>query len=362
MTVPRRAIAALAAVVVLAAPIAATALAEPPPGPRIAFVRETDRPAALVIGTSDAALGESKVLVGGGIRARPLPYPQSGPAWSPDGSEVAIGGIFGKPPLDLNPKNRRLYLVAADGTGLHPIPHTAGGFAPAFAPDGKSIAFARTVNKRLPPSGPLGSSVWKGTTVWTVNLDGSGLRQLTRWRNGVTDIPSSFSLDGTLLGVTHRDAFRNRDDAIALRTDGRGSRLLARNAAWPRYSPTGDRIAYLGIERLPGTTCCELGDGFSVDLFGQNADGSGRLRLTDTPRKAERPASWDPSGQRLVYTTTEAPTEMTSGELTGSVMEINSDGTCPTRVSLPRPGGSLTRFSFPAWEPGPGRGAGRIAC
>ena len=357
---PQRVIAALAAVIALAA--AATAFGESPQGPRIAFVRQTARPDALTIATSDAALGESIVLAGGGSRARPLPYPQSGPAWSPDGSQVAFGGIFGNPPLDLRPEHRRLYLVAADGTGLHPIPHTAGGFAPAFSPDGKSIAFARTVSKRLPPRGPFGSSVWKGTTVWIVNPDGSRLQQLTEWHNGVVDIPASFSPDGGLLGVTHRDEFRNRDDAVALRTNGRGSRLLARNAAWPRYAPDGSRIAYLGIERLPGTNCCELGDGFSVDLFAMNADGSGRVRLTDTPRKAERPPSWDPSGERLAYTTMEAPTETTSGELEDSVMQINADGTCPTRVSLPGHGRTLSLSTFPAWQPGPGRRAGRIAC
>jgi Tol biopolymer transport system component len=327
--------------------------------PRLAFTRETDRPAALVIATSDADLKGQTALAGGGIRVRPLPYPQSGPAWSPDGSQIAFSAMFGGPGQDLKPQNRRLYLVGSDGTGLRPIPNTRGGFAPVLTPDGTAIAFARTVNRSIPRRGAFGPSVWRGTTVWTVNLDGTGLRRLTEWRNGVTDIPSSFSTDGKLLGVTHRDVFRDRDDAIAVRVPGGKTHLLAKDAAWPMYSPDGSRIAYLGIKRLPGTTCCELGDGFSVDLFVENADGTARQRLTATPAVAERAPSWDPSGERLAYTTKRSPTEATSGLLEDGVMEINADGTCRSKISAGEPGSII---QFPVWQPGPGREAGRIPC
>jgi Tol biopolymer transport system component len=190
------------------------------------------------------------------------------------------------------------------------------------------------------------------------------LRQLTEWANGVEDLPSSFSPDGSVLGLTHRDTTRDRADAVALRLDGRGSLVLARDAGWPRYSPDGSRIAYLGIRRVGDTSCCERGDGFSVDLYMMNADRSSRLRLTGTPAVAERPASWDPSGQRLVYTTKSAPTERASGDLEAAVMQINADGTCRSRISAPAPraGGPQVSFQDPSWQPGLGREAGRIAC
>jgi Tol biopolymer transport system component len=346
---------AIAVAALLALGCAGAARAEAPPGPRIAYVLATHRPIAVVIGTSDAALGTPAIVAGGGLRARPLPA--GGVAWSPDGSQIAFDGFFAKPGIDLSHAHRRLYLVAADGSGLRPIPHTRGAFAPVFSPGGR-IAFARTIRRHLPRLGPPGPSVWKGTSVWTIRPDGSSIHQLTDWRNGVTDVPSSFSADGALLGVSHRDEIRNRDDALAIRVDGGGSRLLAKNAAWPRYSPDGGRIAYLGIERQPGTTCCELGDGFSVDLFVENADGTGRLRLTDTPAKAEQPASWDPSGERLVFTTRESPTLTSAGLLEDAVMEINVDGSCRTKVKSETAG----IFQSPAWQPGPGRELGRIAC
>lgn len=343
---------------------AAPANAEPPAGPRLAFLKFTERPGAFLVATGDAALRTPATIAGGGRRARPLPYPFSGPSWSPDGSLIAFSGMTGALPKILLPKRRKIYVAAADGAGIRAIPGTRGGFGPIFSPDGQSIAFARTVRKLLAPHGVFGRTHWSGTTVWSVGLDGRGLRQLTEWANGVEDIPSSFSPDGSLLGLTHRDVFRDRADATALRLDGRGSYVLVENARWPRYSPDGSRIAFLGIRRIGDTSCCEQGDGFSIDLYAMNADRSSRLQLTDTPAKAERPPSWDPSGERLAYTTKSPPTESASGDLEAAVMQINADGSCLSRISVPVPRirGYHLSFHYPAWQPGPGRGAGRIDC
>jgi len=349
---------ALASLVITAAATAG------PDGPGLAFLRFSEQPDALTISTSDAALGGPETVAGGGAGARPLPNPSSGLAWSPDGSLIAFSGMAGPLAGILLPERRRIYLVEADGGGNRAIPATRGGFGPVFSPDGQRIAFAKTVRRYVERQGPLGRTYWKGTTVWSVGLDGSGLRQLTEWANGVDDVPSSFSPDGSVLGLTHRDVFRDRADTVALRLDGRGSYVLSRDAAWPRYSPDGSRIAFLGIRRVGGTSCCEQGDGFSVDLYAMNADRSSRQRLTETPAKAERPASWDPSGERLVYTTKSAPTEDASGDLEASVMQINADGTCLSRLSvaMPRVRGHHVFFRDPVWQPGPGREAGRIAC
>jgi TolB protein len=341
---------------------ALTAAAASPSGPRLAFVGITERPGAISISTSDAGLGAPATLALGNIRTRPIPYPHSGPSWAPDGSLIAFSGMTGPIAKASRPQSRQLYLIEADGDGLRPIPHTRGVFGPVFSPDGKTIAFAKTIRKLSPPSGPFGRSAWWGTTAWSVRLDGSALTQLTEWRNGVQDFPSSFSPDGSTLGLTHRDVFRDRADAVAQRLGGRGSYLLAEDAGWPRYSPDGSQIAFLGIRRVGDTLCCELGDGFSVDLYAMNANRTARRRLTDTPAKAERPASWDPSGERLAYTTKSEPTERTSGDLAGSIMEINADGSCQSRISAIRPRGKGTFFYFPTWQPGPGRGAGRIVC
>jgi TolB protein len=333
-------------------------------GPRLAFLQSSERPGALTVATGNAALQEPVTVAGGGGRARPLPYPSSGPAWSPDGALLAFSGLTGPLPGILRPENRQIYIVGADGGGLRPIPGTRGGFAPVFSPDGRSIAFAKSIRKTVEPHGIFSGRYWKGTTVWSVGLDGSGLKRLTEWANGVEDLPSSFAPDGSVLGITHRDLFRDRADATALRLDGHGTYVLSKDAGWPRYSPDGSRIAFLGIQRVGDTSCCELGDGFSVDLYAMNSDLSSRTRLTDTPAKAERPASWDPSGERLAYTTKSEPTESSSGDLEAALMQINADGTCRSRIAapVPRVRGSRVSFHYPAWQPGLGREAGRIPC
>jgi TolB protein len=343
--------------------IVVPAIADAPAGPQLAFLQFTSKPDALEIGTSDAALRAPVAVAGGGSRVRPLPYPLSGPAWSPEGSLLAFSGMTGPIPKLLEAMNRQIYLVQADGGGLRAIPGTRGGFAPVFSPGGQSIAFAKIVRKKL-KGGPFGAATWRGTTTWSVGLDGKRLKQLTEWSKGVEDIPSSFSPDGSALGLTHRDVFHDRADAVALRLDNHGPYVLSKNAAWPRYSPDGSRIAFLGIRRIGDTSCCEQGDGFSIDLFAMDADRSSRLRLTDTPSQAERPASWDPSGERLVYTTKSAPTERASGDLEASVMQINADGTCRSRVSIPqlRTPGHHVSFHYPTWQPGSGREAGPISC
>lgn len=354
----------LAAALLATFGIAAAALAGVRAGPRLAFLRFTERPDAIVLATGDPSLGEITAVAGGGSPARPLPYPPSGPAWSPDGATIAFSGVTGPLPGLLRPERRRIYLVDAAGGGVRPVVGTRGGFAPVFSSDGTSVAFARSVRKTVEPEGLFGGRYWRGTSVWTVGLDGGRRRQLTEWQNGVEDLPSSFSPDGSVLALTHRDAFRDRADATALRLDEGDPHLLVRDAAWPRYSPDGSRIAFLGIQRVGDTACCEKGDGFSVDLYAMDADRSSRTQLTDTPGKAERPASWDPSGERLVYTTKSAPTGEATGELEAAVMEINADGSCRSRISVSPPRGRERRLSFlyPAWQPGLGREAGRIAC
>ncbi|MEI2779332.1 MAG: hypothetical protein V9G19_25880 [Tetrasphaera sp.] len=56
------------------------------------------------------------------------------------------------------------------------------------------------------------------------------------------------------------------------------------------FSPDGTRIAYM-----------RWLDGAKPDLWVMNADGSGQVRLTNTPVVRERAPSWSPDGTRLVF-------------------------------------------------------------
>jgi Tol biopolymer transport system component len=90
-------------------------------------------------------------------------------AWSPDGEWI----VFNKKSGPVGVKGSDLYLVHPDGSGLHPI--TTGGaagksdqFAAAWSPDGRRLLFDSV------PGGPV-----KRGDLWMVNVDGTGLIQLT---------------------------------------------------------------------------------------------------------------------------------------------------------------------------------------
>jgi Tol biopolymer transport system component len=97
------------------------------------------------------------------------------------------------------------------------------------------------------------------------------------------------------------------------------------------------------------------------DLFTSNADGSGLRRLTKTPYQDELFPSWDPSGERLAfvrYLPELFESELVEAGIGASVMQLNADGTCPKEILKP----SIVAIYGAAWQPGPGREAGRIPC
>lgn len=342
------------------------ASASAPEGPRLAFTRLSGRPEALQILSTDPIGGAAQLIVSGDRRHLPLPYPFTGPSWSPDGSQLAFSGVPRLPRRHGAVPPLQVYVVAADGGGLRAVPGTNGGYAPIFSPDGHTLAFSR-VRERV--RGERGKRrgmkvVYESASIWLVDLTTGAVRQLTPWRNHLVNVASSFSPDGSVLALSRRVG--NRQEAVALRLDGSGSTVLSKGGLAPVYSPDGSQIALLRGKRrtfrerhregrtiVTSTTTTTM-----TDLFVMSADGSGLRRLTDTPRLIESAAGWDPSGQRLAYVARGATSLEGILGFADTIVEQNADGTCRTPV-LTDPG-----FAFygPAWQPGPGRAAGRIPC
>lgn len=340
----RRLAGVLLVVCALSLPAGASAL--PPPGPRLTFLRSTDSRSELV---SADALGEDRQLIaGGGANAQPSPLPLSSLSWSSDGATVAFSGVSGD---EVDPQFD-IYLAGVDGSGVHKVPGTRDGLNPVLSPDGRTLAFIRI--SRRPRNNRPGHRI--KLSVWIVDTATGSVSRLGSSRRPET--PSSFSPDGTALAVT-RETGEWRSDGVAIELATGRKSVLAHNASDPVYSPDGSRIAF---ERGPVRTFHSKG-GTTVepltDIYVANVDGSDLTRLTKTPHRIELAPSWDPSGERLAYTQFQAGADEADFLGIGdSIMEINANGTCRTKV-LSVPSAILYGAT---WQPGPGREAGPIAC
>ncbi len=339
----RRLIALFLALMLATAVAAAIVVAAVPDGPRLAVLKLTHGPARPEIATL-GPLGEEprRVLAsaaGSALRLGPL----SAPVWSPDGDQIAFSHRDGH-------GRSVISLVPASGGRPQAVPGTKDGFLPVFSPDGRSLAFARTLRRGLHRYQWGSRWDFESTAVWIVDLETGVRRQLTQWRHDLEHYPSSFSPDGATLLVMRMD-YRERSgdlEAVALRFDGRTSSLFIGEGWFPVYSPDGSRIA---LSRQTGRR-----EDPPTDLFVIDADGSYLRQLSRTPGKFELAASWDPSGERIAYSQFRGyPFDQGSR---GSIMQINADGTCEREI-LSAPHAS---FYGPVWQPGPGREAGRIDC
>lgn len=326
--------------IALAACAAGTAGAAAPEGPRLAVIKWDVFEGRYVLETVDRTGAQPLRLAGGGERKRPLPEIFEAPAWSPDGSKIAFAGVAHS--LEAGLRGDRLYVVGADGHGLRRLPGTHGSISPVFAPDGNSIAFTRLSRR--------------GAGIWLANLAGGAPTRITPARRDIYMISDSFSPDGSVLLAT-RYAGR-REEIVAVHLGTGEVKTVLRDATEPVYSPDGTRIALVRwrpLRRRDGTRTV------SSDIFTSRADGSGLRRLTKTRYQDEAYPSWDPSGERLAFVRNLpelAENELVEIGVGASVIQVNADGTCPREILEP----SFVAVYGAAWQPGPGRGVGRIPC
>lgn len=342
----------LAGGVLLSAVLATSAAGTAPSGPRLAIARFLIYPKAWSeIGTVGPQGQDAQRLAGGPDLDAPAPVTDTRPSWSSDGSRLAfLGGAGGRSP--------RIFVVHADGSGLRGLGSVFINSDPVFAPDGSEIAFQRlkVVSGEFMKRGGSEAPLDVRFGIWSVDPDDGSLRRLTPWQKRVWLVPSSYSPDGSSLAVTAYSRRRGLH-ALAVRLDGNGSTLLAHHAKEPVYSPDGSRVAFVRERRHEKQH--GMVTKIRADLFTVRSDGSALKRLTHTRKKLERWPSWDPSGERIAFTRLPGSQRFPEEFLPGSaLMQINADGSCLTKV-LSSPG----QFVYgAAWQPGPGREAGRIAC
>lgn len=215
-----------------------------------------------------------------------------GTDWSPDGSTL----------LYVVSTNRDLiYKTALDGTATHRVSARCvklclGDGFPVYARSGTKIAFERAY-------GPIKNDNAAVVAIFTMKIDGSGLRQLTQKKRPTSseDHRATWSPDGKRIAFqrfNHTAVPRNLGAIFVMNANGTSVHRLtpwSMDANNPKWSRDGTRILFNDYG--------EPARGKDSNLYTVRVDGTGVTRLTHyTGGHAQAFANgWSPSGTQIVF-------------------------------------------------------------
>ena len=234
------------------------------------------------------------------------------PAWAPDGRRIAFvrGGD--------------LYVMDAAGSHVRRLTRTAAAESdPAWSPDGRRLAFARRVGRVA--------------QIFVSDPDGRHAQQITREEAGAEDpawSPDGRRLAGSSGGVVFTIALdgSNLQRLPPAQEDDPGD-------TEPAWSPDGRTIAFSRALFALGTSA----------IWVANADGTGERRLVG---EASTPA-WSPDGRRLAFVRRPHLVQDKDGiyEVGGPTVAVVAAGGGPKRNLLPRAARVLETYGGFRWSP-----------
>lgn len=229
------------------------------------------------------------------------------PAWSPDGDAIAY--------TSYRLKHRPLIFLSSRGRGrpgrmLSRLGDERPLYRAVFAPDRKRLA--------------LVMSEGEASDIYTVGLDGSNLRRLTR--NRAIDVSPTWSPDGSQIAFVSDGT--GAPQVYVMNEDGSNLRRLTYNGSYntsPSWSPDGLWIAY--ETRING----------QFDIWLIDPEGAVNFPLVSHPRSDESP-SWAPNSRKLVFSSTRRGL--------ADLYVVDRDGSNLRRVT-----GGAGNNTSPAWGP-----------
>ncbi len=224
------------------------------------------------------------------VRLTDNPAADVGPIWSPDGKHIVFGS-------ERDAGDPEIYVMNVDGSNQRRLTRQPGDDShPHWSPDGTRIVFnsARTT--------PDLKAEWTKQfhEIFTMAADGSDVRQITRART-VSTYPQ-FSPDGKKIAFrrTLDEAgflwdltlgMRN-SEIFVMNADGSNPVDVSKSASydgWPAWSPDGTTIVFSSNRAGPAN----IGQLYAVD-----PDGSNLRKLTDGPGSFVQP-SWSRDGKHI---------------------------------------------------------------
>ena len=187
-----------------------------------------------------------------------------GPAFSPDGTEIAFLRDSGSQP--------DIWVMNADGSGQQKITDDiAFENGLSWSPDGTKIAFEQDGD------------------IWTIAPEGSGRRNLTDTPDAV-EVNPDFSPDGQKLAFA--GTFDHTDFEIyTMNLDGGALTTVTDNNVYedePAFSPSGTKIAYRKNVRIQNTRI------FNAEIVTKSASGTGGVKNVSNDPGLDGSPDWGP--------------------------------------------------------------------
>lgn len=191
-----------------------------------------------------------------------------------------------------------VYSYADNGTVRAQLTHLGDSFGARFSPDANRVVFSHII-----VSSPVIVS-----HIFTMNSDGSNVRDISAQAQGASDTEPDWSPDGTRIAFV-RTSRAGGPELWIMNTNGSNARRIVPLSIGtgissssvgdfsiqPRWSPDGGRLAFAAV---PPTQ--NLGAPLYPNIFVVNADGSNIVQLTDNDLINSSPL-WSPDGKQIVW-------------------------------------------------------------